>query len=43
MNNLFMKRLFDLAIAVSSVIILSLVLVLIGFMVRINRSEVICF
>ena len=38
-----LKRLFDLAVAVSSVIILSPVLVLIGFMVRIKIGSPVLF
>jgi sugar transferase EpsL len=43
MNNRCIKRFFDLAVAVPSVIILSPVLVLIGFMVRIKIGSPVLF
>jgi sugar transferase EpsL len=43
MNNRCIKRLFDLAVAVPSVIILSPVLVLIGFMVRMKTGPSVLF
>ena len=43
MNNLFMKRLFDLAIAVPSVIILVPIFILIGFFVRIRIGSPVLF
>ena len=43
MNNLFMKRLFDLAITIPSVILLTPVFILIGFFVRMKIGSPVLF